>query len=45
MKTHYAPSGEWGGEKVNCGKYFTTDVKHTADKKQVTCKYCLKLFK
>jgi len=44
-KIHYAPSGEWGGDKVNCGKYFTTDVLHTAIKSKVTCKKCLKLFK
>lgn len=43
MKTHYAPSGEWGATKVNCGKYFTTDVKHTGNKSKVDCKYCLKL--
>lgn len=42
---HYAPSGEWGGEKVNCGRYFTSNVAHSADISQVTCKYCLKQIK
>jgi len=45
MKTHYAPSGEWGSTRVNCGRYFTTDVSHTGNKSKVDCKYCLKLFK
>jgi len=44
-KVHYAPYGEWGGEQVNCGKYYTTDVAHTGNEKKVTCKYCLRLFK
>lgn len=44
-KVHYAPSGEWGTTKVNCGKYFTTDVLHTGLKEKVTCKFCLKLIK
>ncbi len=43
-KVHYAPAGEWGGERVNCGKYFTTDVAHSGDKSKVTCKLCLKNF-
>lgn len=43
-KVHYSPYGEWGGEKVNCGRYFTTDVAHSANPQLVTCKYCKKLF-
>lgn len=43
MKTHYAPSREWGSEKTNCGRYFTADVAHTGNKTKVDCKYCLKL--
>lgn len=39
---HYAPNGEWGGEKVNCGRYFTSDVNHSSIKKKVTCKWCKK---
>lgn len=38
---HYAPSGEWGGERVNCNRYYTTDVKHTGVLSKVTCKRCL----
>ena len=41
LRTHYAPSGEWGGEKTNCGRYFTCDIKHTDMQHKVTCKYCL----
>jgi hypothetical protein len=44
FKVHYAPYGEWGGQKVNCGRYFTTDVAHTGNSSKVTCKYCLRLF-
>lgn len=40
-KVHYAPSGEWGGEKVGCGKYFTTDVLHTPSIQRVACMNCL----
>ncbi len=39
---HYAPSGEWGGQKVNCGRYFTSDVIRTGLPSKVTCKNCLK---
>lgn len=39
-KIHYAISGEWGGEKVNCGRYYTSDVAHTGNFKKVTCKRC-----
>lgn len=40
---HYAPNGEWGNPKTGCGRYWTTDVRHTALIDEVTCKYCLKL--
>ncbi len=40
-KVHYASYGEWGSTKVNCGKYFTTDVLHTEYVSKITCKYCL----
>lgn len=40
---HYAPYGEWGGESVNCGRYYTTDVAHTGNRDKVTCKYCQRL--
>ena len=40
---HYAPSGEWGGERVNCNRYFITDVAHTENKDKVTCKFCKRL--
>ncbi len=40
---HYAPYGEWGGERVNCNRYFTTDVAHTGNKSKVTCKFCQRL--
>jgi hypothetical protein len=43
FKIHYAPNGEWGNTRVNCGKYYTTDVAHTGNKDKVTCKYCLRL--
>lgn len=43
FKFHYASSGEWGGSRVNCGRYYTTDVAHTGDKSKVTCKHCLRL--
>lgn len=39
---HYAPWGEWGGERVSCGRYYTTDVRHTGRLEKVTCKFCLK---
>ncbi len=39
-KVHYSSYGEWGSTKVNCGKYFTTDVSHTDDISKITCKYC-----
>jgi hypothetical protein len=39
---HYAPSGEWGGEHVNCGRYYTTDVLWTRNISKVTCRRCLK---
>lgn len=39
-KVHYAPGGEWGGEKTNCNRYYTSDVLLTGDKSKVTCKYC-----
>lgn len=42
QRTHYSMYGEWGSTKVNCGRYFTTDVMHTDDKHKVTCKNCLK---
>lgn len=42
MKTHYAPSGEWGNLKTTCIKYFTSDVNHTGVLKEVTCKNCIK---
>ena len=45
FKVHYAPYGEWGGERVNCGKYYTTDVAHTGNRDKVTCKFCQRLFK
>ena len=45
FKVHYAPYGEWGGERVNCGKYYTTDVAHTSNRDKVTCKFCQRLFK
>jgi len=45
FKVHYAPHGEWGGERVNCGKYYTTDVAHTGNRDKVTCKFCQRLFK
>jgi hypothetical protein len=38
LKTHYAPSGEWGNPKTYCGRYWTTDVKHRALMDEVTCK-------
>lgn len=44
FKIHFAPSGEWGSTRVNCGRYYTTDVAHTGNKDKVTCKYCLQLF-
>lgn len=31
--------------KVVCEKYFTTDVNYTYNKKNVTCKLCLKWIK
>jgi hypothetical protein len=40
---HYAPYGEWGGERVNCNRYFATDVAHTGNKDKVTCKFCQRL--
>ena len=43
LKTHYAPSGEWGNPKTYCGRYWTTDIKHRALIDEVTCKDCLKL--
>jgi hypothetical protein len=43
FKVHYAPYGEWGGELVNCGKYYTTDVAHTGNRDKVTCKFCQRL--
>lgn len=42
MKTHYAHNGEFGSPKTNCGKYWTTDIKHTDDENKVTCKLCKK---
>ena len=45
FKVHYAPYGEGGGERVNCGKYYTTDVAHTGNRDKVTCKFCQRLFK
>ena len=42
QKVHYAPMGEWGGSKVNCGRYWTTDVVHTEHESKVTCKFCSK---
>jgi len=42
---HYAPSGEWGSSKVNCNRYFTTDVYITGVLSEVTCKHCLKNIK
>lgn len=45
FKVHYAPHGEWGSERVNCGKYYTTDVAHTGNRDKVTCKFCKRLFK
>ena len=45
FKVHYAPYGEVGGERVNCGKYYTTDVAHTGNRDKVTCKLCQRLFK
>ena len=42
---HYASYGEWGGARVNCGRYYTTDVAHTGDISKVTCKFCNRLFK
>lgn len=44
-KVHYAPYGEWGSARVNCGKYYTTDVAHSGDRSKVTCKLCLRIFK
>lgn len=41
---HYAPYGEWGSQKVNCNRFYVTDVKHTGDRNKVTCKFCLRLF-
>jgi hypothetical protein len=43
LKTHYAPSGEWGNPKTYCGRYWTTDVRHRALMDEVTCKRCLEL--
>lgn len=45
VKVHYAINGEWGSERVNCHRYFTTDVRHTGNQSEVTCKWCLKNFK
>ena len=45
FKVHYAPYGEWGGERVNCGRFYTTDVAHTWNKDDVTCKFCQAFFK
>lgn len=45
FKIHYASGGEWGGSRVNCGRYDTTDVSHTEKQNEITCKRCLKLFK
>lgn len=45
MKTHYSKNGEWGALKVNCGRFFTTDVKHTDNKNEVTCEHCKKSLK
>jgi hypothetical protein len=42
---HYAQSGEWGGSKTNCHRYFTSDVNHTGIIDEVTCKWCLQSFK
>jgi hypothetical protein len=42
FKVHYAPGGEWGNPKTRCGRYWTTDVIHTAMREKVTCKHCLK---
>lgn len=42
FKYHYAPYGEWGGERVNCCRYFTSDVAHTGCEEKVTCLYCIK---
>lgn len=39
MKIHYSLYGEWGGEKVPCGKY-TSEVMCTCVKNNVTCKIC-----
>lgn len=39
---HYAPYGEWGGERVNCNRYFTSDVANSGVWSKVTCKHCLK---
>ena len=44
-RTHYAPGGEWGGQRVNCGRYYTTDVSHSGLFEKITCKFCLELFK
>lgn len=40
FKIHYAVNGEWGGERVACIRYYTTDVSHTSDIENVTCSFC-----
>jgi|GEM_PF-4170939 len=37
-----ALSGEWGGNKVRCLKYYTSDALISGEKLKVTCKNCLK---
>jgi len=39
-KIHYAPYGEWGGQRVNCNRFYSANVAHTGVKEKVTCKYC-----
>jgi len=42
-KVHWAPSGEWGNPKLCMGRYWSTDVNHTALINEVTCTHCLKI--
>lgn len=42
-KLHYAPNGEWGQTRTNCGRYYTAEVALAYDIRKVTCKHCLKL--
>jgi hypothetical protein len=42
-KVHFSEYGEWGSTRVNCNRYYTTDVRYTNDIKKVTCKHCLRL--